>query len=50
MVAVWPAIHTERSALLADLEPLTDQQWAARSLCTQPSSTVLVSRVMEIGL
>lgn len=35
MVAVWPTIHAERAALLTDLEPLTDQQWAARSLCSQ---------------
>jgi len=30
----WPIIHDERKALLADLEPLTDEQWATRSLCT----------------
>jgi uncharacterized protein (TIGR03083 family) len=35
MVAVWPTIHVERAALLADLEPLTDEQWATRSLCSQ---------------
>lgn len=35
MVAVWPAIHAERAALLADLEALTDEQWGARSLCSQ---------------
>ena len=30
----WPLIHAEREALIADLGTLTDDQWAARSLCT----------------
>ncbi|MFD7061522.1 maleylpyruvate isomerase family mycothiol-dependent enzyme [Streptomyces sp. NPDC059906] len=30
---VWPAIHTERAALAADLADLTDEQWAVPSLC-----------------
>ncbi|MCC8336977.1 maleylpyruvate isomerase family mycothiol-dependent enzyme [Streptomyces sp. R1] len=30
---VWPAIHTQRAALAADLEELTDEQWATPSLC-----------------
>jgi hypothetical protein len=29
----WPTIHAERSALVADLESLTDAQWATPSLC-----------------
>jgi uncharacterized protein (TIGR03083 family) len=29
----WPLIHAEREALIADLAPLTDEQWAAPSLC-----------------
>lgn len=29
----WPIIHAERRALLADVEPLTDEQWATQSLC-----------------
>lgn len=29
----WPIIHTERAALAADLEPLTDAQWSTPSLC-----------------
>ena len=32
---VWPAIHAERAALVADLETLTDEQWETRSLCDQ---------------
>lgn len=30
----WPTIHTERQALIADLEPLTVEQWATPSLCS----------------
>ncbi len=29
----WPIIHAERRALVADLEPTSDQQWATQSLC-----------------
>jgi uncharacterized protein (TIGR03083 family) len=29
----WPLIRTERAALIADLEPLTDAQWSTPSLC-----------------
>lgn len=31
----WSLIHTERRALVADLEPLSDEQWATQSLCAQ---------------
>lgn len=31
----WPIIHAERAALVADLEPLTAEQWAAPSLCAE---------------
>ncbi len=30
---VWPLVHDERAALLADLEGLTPQQWGTPSLC-----------------
>ena len=30
---LWPTIHAERNALAADLESLTDAQWATSSLC-----------------
>ena len=33
LAAVWPAVHSERQALIEDLEPLTPEQWAAPSLC-----------------
>ncbi|MGN9838808.1 maleylpyruvate isomerase family mycothiol-dependent enzyme [Nonomuraea sp. H19] len=29
----WPLIHGERAALAADLESLTEEQWATPSLC-----------------
>lgn len=35
MVGVWPTVHAERAALVADLEPLTAEQWVAQSLCGQ---------------
>jgi uncharacterized protein (TIGR03083 family) len=31
---IWPTIHAERAALAADLEGLSDAQWATPSLCT----------------
>lgn len=31
----WSLIHAERAALAADLEELTEQRWATRSLCDQ---------------
>jgi uncharacterized protein (TIGR03083 family) len=30
---LWPLIHTERAALAADLEGLSDERWATPSLC-----------------
>ena len=30
----WPLIHAERQALLADVTPLTDEQWRTPSMCT----------------
>ena len=33
-VDVWPTIHAERAALAADLQTLSDAQWATASLCS----------------
>jgi uncharacterized protein (TIGR03083 family) len=33
MAAVWPIIHGERAALLADLKPLSAEHWETPSLC-----------------
>lgn len=30
---VWPLVHAERAALADDLADLTEEQWAAPSLC-----------------
>jgi uncharacterized protein (TIGR03083 family) len=30
---IWPVIHAERKALAADLQILSDDQWASNSLC-----------------
>ncbi|MCK0112159.1 maleylpyruvate isomerase family mycothiol-dependent enzyme [Ornithinimicrobium sp. F0845] len=30
---IWPIVHTERAALIADLEGLDDAQWEQPSLC-----------------
>lgn len=32
--SVWPIVHAERRALAADLEGLSDEQWATPSLCS----------------
>jgi uncharacterized protein (TIGR03083 family) len=31
--STWPGIHAEREALAADLQQLTETQWATQSLC-----------------
>ena len=31
----WPIIHAERESLVADVEGLTDEQWATPSLCAE---------------
>ena len=33
MADVWPIVHAERAALIADLETLDDAQWDTPSLC-----------------
>ncbi|WP_328387981.1 maleylpyruvate isomerase family mycothiol-dependent enzyme [Nocardia sp. NBC_00416] len=35
MEDVWPTVRAERLALIADLEALTEQQWATPSLCAE---------------
>jgi uncharacterized protein (TIGR03083 family) len=34
-VDVWPVVHGERTALAADLAPLSEDQWSTTSLCAQ---------------
>jgi uncharacterized protein (TIGR03083 family) len=33
-VDIWPTVHAERAALAADLERLSEAQWATPSLCS----------------
>jgi uncharacterized protein (TIGR03083 family) len=35
MTDPWPLIHTEREVLAADLDSITDEQWATPSLCAE---------------
>ena len=46
---IWPLVHTERQALIADLEGLTDDQWAQPSLC--PGWTVhdVVAHLVDVA-
>ncbi len=32
--SIWPTIHAERQALADDLDQLSEEQWATRSLCS----------------
>jgi uncharacterized protein (TIGR03083 family) len=44
---LWPRIHAERAALLADLEKLSDDQWASPSLCAGWSVQQLVGHMVS---
>jgi uncharacterized protein (TIGR03083 family) len=33
-INIWPVVHSERAALVADLTPLTQEQWSTSSLCS----------------
>lgn len=46
---VWPLVHAERQALIADLEDLTEDQWAQPSLC--PGWTVhdVVAHLIDVA-
>lgn len=43
---IWPVIHTERKALAADLEGLTDAQWQTRSQCADWSVQDVVAHML----
>lgn len=47
MVDVWPTIHAERAALLADLRTLTPEQWQARSLCDRWTVRQVVAHIVS---
>lgn len=46
---IWPLVHAERQALIADLEGLTEDQWAQPSLC--PGWTVhdVVAHLVDVA-
>lgn len=46
---LWPLVHAERAALIADLEGLDDAQWAQPSLC--PGWTVhdVVAHLVDVA-
>ena len=46
---IWPLVHTERQALIADLEGLTEAQWAQPALC--PGWTVhdVVAHLVDVA-
>ena len=45
---VWGIIHAERQALAADLQALTESQWATPSLCTNWTVRDVLAH-MEMG-
>lgn len=47
---VWPIVHAERAALIADLELLTDAQWEQPSLCEGWSVHDVVAHVVDTAL
>lgn len=46
---VWPIVHTERAALVADLEGLTDAQWEQSSLCTGWSVHDVAAHLVDVA-
>jgi uncharacterized protein (TIGR03083 family) len=47
---VWPIVHAERRALIADLEQLDDTQWAQASLCDGWSVHDVVAHLVHNAL
>lgn len=50
MSDVWPIVHAERAALIADLEPLSDAQWDQQSLCEGWSVHDVVAHIIDTAL
>ena len=46
----WPVVHTERRALVADLEGLTDEQWQTRSLCADWTVHEVLAHLLATAL
>lgn len=47
MTGVWDFVHDERRALVADLAPLTDEQWRTPSLCAGWTVEDVVAHVVD---
>jgi uncharacterized protein (TIGR03083 family) len=47
---VWPLVHTERHALIDDLERLDEAQWAKPSLCDEWSVHDVVAHLVDVAL
>ena len=47
---VWPIVHAERAALIADLELLTDAQWDVPSLCEGWSVHDVVAHIIDTAM
>jgi uncharacterized protein (TIGR03083 family) len=50
MADVWPVVHAERAALIADLEQLDDASWDAASLCTGWTVHDVVAHVVDTAV
>ncbi|WP_286143238.1 maleylpyruvate isomerase family mycothiol-dependent enzyme [Mycobacterium sp. GA-0227b] len=46
---VWPLVHAERRALIADLERLDDAQWAQPSLCAGWSVHDVAAHMVDVA-
>ena len=47
--AVWPAVHAERAALVADLSDLSPEQWATPSLLAVTGRRVALAELSGPG-
>ncbi|WP_102141858.1 maleylpyruvate isomerase family mycothiol-dependent enzyme [Mycobacterium hubeiense] len=47
---VWPLVHAERRALIADLERLDDAQWATPSLCDGWRVRDVVAHLVDVAM
>src|SRR5690606_21320850 len=50
MTDVWPLVHAERRALIADLEQLSDVEWELPSLCDGWSVHDVVAHLVDTAL
>lgn len=46
---IWPLVHTERAAIVDDLEGLTEEQWRQPSLCTGWTVHDVVAHLVDVA-